>query len=104
MAEAYFALLTVIDWSNSDLVIGLREGLNKFLSNVFLKAVLRGTKKHHCTQLISADALAVVQVGKCNGLVFEHIVPKDAYIQKPCEFQAMNGTLTVDFIADLLAR
>ncbi|HEY2413375.1 MAG TPA: hypothetical protein VGI40_14080 [Pirellulaceae bacterium] len=104
MAEAYFALLSAIDWNNSDLVIGLGEGLNKFLSNVFLKAILRGTKKHHCTQLISKDALALVEAGKSENLVFEHVVPKDIYIQKPCETRAKANNLTVEFIEDVLRR
>jgi hypothetical protein len=104
MAEAYFAILTAVDWTNSDLVIGLREGLNKFLSNVYLKAVLRGTKKHHCTHLISLSALALVKAGKGENLVFEHVIPKDFYIQKPCEELAAKGELNVEFIEDLLNR
>jgi hypothetical protein len=102
MAEAYFSILTAVDWTSADSVIGLREGLNKFLSNVYLKAVLRGTKKHHCTHMISLDALALVKAGKGENLVFEHVVPKDAYIQKPCEARAVEGVLTVEFIEDLL--
>src|SRR4051794_14340652 len=104
LARAYFALLTAVDWKNEDLITGLREGLNKFLSNVFLKSVLRGTNKHHCTHLISKSALALVEMGKTEELIFEHVVPKHEYIQRPCEGRAAEGTLTVRFIEDLIER
>lgn len=36
--------------------------------------------------------------------MFEHLVPKSAYIQKPCEILAAKGLLTVEHVEDLLTR
>lgn len=101
LARAYFKLLTSIEWQDRVLVSGLREGLNKFLSNAHL-ASFPGQNKYHKTHLVSLAALDQMERGVYRGLVFEHLVPKRKYIQAPCEDHARAGELTVDFIVERL--
>lgn len=101
LALAYVTVLRSVDWSNDDLVNGLREGLNKFLSNAWLK-MLPGTK-HEKTHFISMDAKTQLDQGRRSGLVFEHIVPKQAHIQTSCEEAARGNCLDPQFVLSLLA-
>jgi hypothetical protein len=103
LAGAYFRLLSVIDWDDAVLVAGLREGLNNFVSNAHL-ASFPGRNKYHKTHFVSPSALQRLERTDYRGLVWEHLVPKRHYIQKPCEEQARAHTLTVDFIRDRLRR
>lgn len=103
LAAAYFKLLTGIDWSDRVLVAGLREGLNKFLSNAHL-AAYRGANKYHKTHYVSLLALERLGRRQYSGLVWEHLVPKARYIQEPCELRARQGTLSVEVIQALLVK
>lgn len=103
LAEAYCKLLSGIDWSDALLVAGLREGLNKFLSNAFL-SLFPGIHKYHRTHLISLAALTQVEARDFSDLVYEHVVPKRPYIQKPCEELAERGELTVEFAHTVLEK
>lgn len=103
LAEAYCKLLRSIDWSDELVVAGIREGLNKFLSNAFL-SMFPSVHKYHRTHLISRNALRQVETKNYRRLVYEHLVPKTNYIQRPCEERAIRGDLTVDSIEDLLRR
>lgn len=103
MARVYYKLLTKIDWQDDILIAGLSEGLNKFLSNSYLNLnCFHGKHKYHKTHFVSLSALNKLEHKDYSGLVFEHIVPKQKYIQKPCEEYAAKGSLTIDYIHDLL--
>jgi hypothetical protein len=93
---AYYKLLSSIDWSDEVLILGIREGLNKFLSNAHLK--LANKHKYLQGNFYSRSAAEKVEAGDFNGLVYEHMVPKAKYIQKPCEEKAKIGDLTIEFI------
>ncbi len=82
---------------------GLREGLNKFLSNAHL-ALFQGRNKYHKTHWVSPSALEQLERREHCGLVWEHLVPKTEYIQAPCEQCAREGKLTVEFISELLSK
>ena len=103
LARAYFKLLSAIDWEDPILVSGLREGLNKFLSNAHL-ASFRGHNKYYKTHFISERALQQLENGQRRDLIWEHLVPKRPYIQEPCEREAHTRTLTLDFIRDRLYK
>lgn len=103
LARAYFKLLSSLDWDDPLLVGGLREGLNKFLSNAHL-ASFRGSNKYHKTHLISPTALRQLESGRPGQLVWEHLVPKGLYIQGPCELQARARTLTLEFVFEQLRK
>jgi hypothetical protein len=103
LAEAYYRLLTSLDWSDRLLIAGLREGLNKFLSNAFL-SMFADTNKYHRTHLVSLCALQQLRSRNTVGLVWEHVVPKTEYVQRPCEELAVRGELTIEFIEDRLRR
>lgn len=45
ISEKYCKLLTCIDWDDDILVYGISEGLNKFLSNAYLKLCLQGDRR-----------------------------------------------------------
>ncbi len=105
LAESYCKLLNSIDWTDELVVKGLKEGLNKFLSNAFAsQSHFQSMHKHHKTHLISSAALQQLKAKKYPGLRYEHLVPKQKYIQGPCEERAKKGELTVDFVEDLLNK
>ena len=90
MAKAYFELLTTLQPAfddNENIKIGLREGLTKFLSNLYIN--LRGENDKYNTDYFSEEAWNHKDDG--TPLVFEHIIPKTDYIQKPCEAACKNG-------------
>lgn len=103
LALAYWKLLIHVDWNDAVLVSGLREGLNKFLSNAHLSAY-PGANKYHKTHYVSQAALERLRARHHVDLIWEHLVPKRRYIQEPCELQAMRGTLSIELVNDLLRR
>ena len=103
LAHTYYKLLTTLDWSDPVLIGGLREGLNKFLSNAHI-ASFPGRSKYYKTHYVSAAALNQLQSRDMKGLVFEHLVPKRRYIQEPCEARAIAGDISVGFIQERLDK
>lgn len=105
-AIAYKMLLDVIPWDNEILLIGLREGLNKFLSNtmLYLYKESRGKNKYQQGDYYSKKAQEKVDRKDFTDLVFEHMIPKNEYIQKPCEEAARNNSITIEFIEDKLRK
>lgn len=103
LASAYFKLLTSIDWNDEILISGLIEGLNKFITNAYLKMHI-GKNKYFKSHYISIAAEKKLQNKDLKGLVFEHVIPKEEYIQKPCEKLAREGALTEEFILELLNK
>lgn len=101
IAKSYHKLLVSIDWNDELFVAGIREGLNKFLSNAYLH-IYRDKNKYFTTHYISNNALNFIINGKFNGLVFEHIVPKNKYIQEPCVELARQNKLNLQFIENKL--
>jgi hypothetical protein len=105
LTETYLIFLQTIQWNNELYMKGIREGKNKFLSNTYLH-LCEG--KYSIVNYHSANALLILnqnkEINKSGKLVFEHMVPKDKYIQKPCEEMAKAGELTFDKIYDLLEK
>lgn len=97
--ESYYKLLQSIDWGDEVLVRGMREGLNKFPTNAFLS--LHPGSKYLTGNFYSRYALSKVQSKDFSGLVFEHMIPKAKYIQKPCEQAAKEGRLNINEIRGL---
>jgi len=108
LADVYFEFLNSINWDNQLLLNGLKEGKNKFLSNVYLH-LCRG--KHSIVNYHSISALEIYNNSSGNLtkglLVFEHMIPKEKYIQKPCEEiiqMEISPELKREKIHDLLDR
>ncbi len=101
LAQAYYKLLNHLDWQDEVLISGIREGLNKFLSNAYLKQH-PSSCKYHKSQWVSPEALKQLNQGNHTDLVFEHMVPKKKYIQEPCEHLAASRRLTEEKIVELL--
>jgi len=102
IAKSYVKLLNLIDWSDPLLVAGIKEGLNKFLSNAFLKE--HPNSKYLQGDFYTLNAIQKIKSSDFSGLVYEHMVPKGAYIQKVCEQKAAEGSLDYDFVVDLLNK
>lgn len=102
IAKSYHKLLTSIDWKDEILTTGLKEGLNKFLSNAFLS--LNSGSKYMQGDFYSKDAITKVKNNDFTNLIYEHMVPKNRYIQKPCQEKAKKEELTIEFIVDLLNK
>lgn len=102
VAKSYYKLLVAIDWRDDLMIMGLKEGLNKFLSNAFLS--LDKGNKYKKGDFYSISAVKLINSGQFSNLVYEHMVPKSKYIQKKCEHEAKKGCLTVEYIVDLLNR
>jgi hypothetical protein len=103
MATAYYDFLKTnktIFFSNPDVYIGIKEGLNKFLSNVCIS--LYGKYTLNSVDFISDKALKQIQINQFNNLVYEHMIPKDLYIQKPCLQLAQSENLTFEYIYNIL--
>ncbi|GEM_PF-1081028 len=107
MAEAYYDLLVGIVpllQKNPCIEVGLKEGLNKFLSNLCIK--YRGKDE---TDFYSEKAKEMLDKSsklkkRPKGLEYEHMVPKEQYIQKVCLDAAKEGKLCVDDIKELLTK
>ena len=102
VAKSYIKLLSSIDWDDDVLIAGLTEGLNKFLSNAFLR--LHPDKKYLQGNFYSVRAASKIKAGEIAGLIYEHMVPKGKYIQKVCEEKAAHGDLNLEFVVDILRR
>jgi len=102
IASAYHSFLTSVAWDNPLYVKAITEGKNKFLSNAWLS--LSKSSKYHKAEFITKSALAKIENGDYKNLVFEHMIPKQKFIQKPCEELAKKGELTLEFVEDILTR
>lgn len=102
IAKSYYKLLILIDWEDEILSTGLKEGLNKFLSNSFLS--LNSGSKYMQGDFYSKNAIIKVKNNDLTNLIYEHMVPKSKYIQKPCEEKAKKNELTIKFIVNLLNK
>jgi len=105
----YFKFLKSIDWDDKIYLKGINEGRNKFLSNTYLNLC---TGKHAITNFRSKKALEIIQDSNNNSkngkLIFEHMVPKEKYIQRPSEEIVRDLRLTesekLDKIFELLIK
>lgn len=106
LAHAYHNLLLTLSpdlISNNDILLGIKEGLNKFLSNLAIK--LNGKYDLNSADYISCEALAQIKRGDKSDLVYEHMIPKELYVQGPCLNAALTGNcLSYQQIYDLLNK
>ncbi len=102
VARSYTNLLNLIDWEDRLMVQGIKEGLNKILSNAFLST--KGEAEYKTADFYSELALEKINLGNTSELVYEHMVPKQKYIQSLCIEQAEKKQLTLEFVVDLLER
>lgn len=95
LSGLYIKFLSRIDWSDPVYLKGIHEGKNKFLSNAYLHLC---AGKYSITNFHSPASLALINKSikneKKGRLVFEHMVPKEKYIQKPSEEIIQNSSLS----------
>ena len=103
MAKAYWQLLSILYpliLENKDIEIGLKEGMSKFLS--WIPISLNGKKN---TDFYSEKAYKQLQLGNKSNLIYEHIIPKEKYIQTPIIQSAKDGKLKSELeIKELLNK
>ncbi|MEC0129125.1 hypothetical protein [Paenibacillus pabuli] len=109
LAQNYYEFLCSLPFENKLYMIGINEGKNKFLTILHIHLLkknisMKPADKHFTTDYISPLALKVLKSGKRSGLRYEHLVPKQKYIQKPCEDLAKENRLTIEFIYDQLEK
>lgn len=108
MEELAIAYVDFLAYSlrNQNLTIrqGLIEARNKFLTNAYLSTFPQVLHRKLKTQYVSREALLLASSGNMSDLTLEHLVPKDIYIQKPCEDLAITNNLTARYVIDLLQR
>ena len=88
MAEAYYQMLTALKPAikkNPDIETGLKEGLGKFLSNLYISYFGKKNTDYY------SEAAYKIREDKNAELEFEHIVPKARYIQDPCYEASVKG-------------
>jgi hypothetical protein len=105
LSSSYFLFLSSIHWKDELYLKGISEGKNKFLSNAYLHLC---TGKYSISNYLSLQAKLILNnwedLYKPGSLVFEHMVPKDKYVQKPCEELAKNQKLNEKIIFELLDK
>jgi hypothetical protein len=104
LANSYFNFLFLNGqaFKNKDYEIGLKEGKNKFLSNLAISKT--GKYKIDSTDFISEAAYKQLIAGNTSNLVYEHMVPKTKYIQEPLEKEAMNNQLNYEKVFHTLNK
>jgi hypothetical protein len=102
IANAYTEILMTLDLTNPVIFKGLKEGLNKFLSNAYLSS--KQGNKYEKGHYYSQEAYRKIKAREFTDLVFEHMVPKHKYIQKPCVEKAIKKELKENDVYDLLER
>jgi len=101
ITQAYIQLLKAIDLNNPLIFKGIREGLNKFLSNAYLSGPGHKYEKGH---FYSNAAYEKVKKRDWANLIFEHMVPKHKYLQKPCVAMAKKGQLNENDVVKLVNK
>lgn len=109
LAKSYYDFLMKLPFDDELYMKGISEGKRKFLTNshIFLATrKLPKKNKLYSTDFITPSALEKIRNNPLKGLEleYEHIIPKGKYIHEICEKKAMNKTLSIEFIKDLLIR
>ena len=102
MAAAYHEYLNAVTplfARNRDIEFGAKEGLNKFLSNLYIRYNGKNT------DFRSTAAVMLIRMGKSGGrLVFEHMIPKKLYQNRILGSAKRNDLMTENEIFDLLEK
>lgn len=109
LAKRYYDFLMKLPFDDDLYMKGIGEGKRKFLTNLHIFLATRNIPKKHklySTDFITPSALEKIRNNPLKGLEleYEHIVPKAKFIHEICENKAMNNTLSIEFIKDLLLR
>jgi len=97
--KSYINLLNALDLKDPIIYKGIREGLNKFLSNAYLAGPGHKYEKGH---YYSQKAYEKVKNRDWSNLIFEHMIPKQKYIQKPCVDMAIKDELDEEKVNRLI--
>lgn len=109
LANKYFCFLNMLPFEDELMMKGLQEGKGKFLANLHIHLTRQGLPKGwkhklYSTDFVTSAALDALIHNRLAGLEYEHLIPKKRYIQDICEQKAKDGTLSEEFIKELLEQ
>ncbi|HKL87135.1 MAG TPA: hypothetical protein VJ861_12460, partial [Treponemataceae bacterium] len=83
VTQAYYDLLKSIKWDDKVFMAGIREGLNKFLSNAIIRTKGGGGKYFQGDYYTEAAIKKLKNNDTTTEINYEHIIPKKKHIQEP---------------------
>ncbi|MGF3065781.1 hypothetical protein [Facklamia sp. P12950] len=109
LAETYYKFLTLLDYYDEYFMVGIKEGKSKFLSNLNIylacKNILNSkNNKYYTTDFVTEKALHQLMKEDHKHLIYEHIIPKQRFIQSICENLASKGELKQEFVFNQLNK
>lgn len=107
LSAKYYKFLSTIDWDDEEYVDTLKECRGTYLTFAFLTLLNSrgGYKKYRNTSnYISENAYEMLKDKKTKGLRFEHMIPKQKYIQDELESLAKSKQLGEEKVYSLLNK
>lgn len=111
LAEKYCYFLNTLRFEDSIYMAGMSEARRKFLGNTHFSIVKNQLPKKYkdwrfSSDFVSERALEHLKKGnwESNTLQYDHMVPKTKHIIKICEDAAKNGTVSTDFVFNILSK
>lgn len=109
LANRYYQFLCSLPYHDHLYMKGIHEGKGKFLANLHIHIATKDlpkkwNDKRYSTDFVTPAALEILKNNSVNGLEYEHLIPKKKYIQDICEQKAIEGSLTEEFVNDIISQ
>jgi hypothetical protein len=109
LANKYYKFLGAHPYHDQLYMKGIHEGKGKFLANLHIYLATKDLPKNwndkrYSTDFATPAALEILKNNSVNGLEYEHLIPKKKYIQDLCEQKAIEGSLTEEFVKDIISQ
>lgn len=109
LANKYYQFLGALQYHDQLYMKGIHEGKGKFLANLHIHLATKDlpkkwNDKRYSTDFVTPAALETLKNNSVNGLEYEHLIPKKKYIQDLCEQKAIEGSLTEEFVRDIISQ
>ncbi|MCM3768099.1 hypothetical protein [Neobacillus niacini] len=107
LANKYYQFLCNLPFHDQLYMKGIHEGKGKFLANLHINLATRNLPKNwndkrYSTEYVTPAALEVLKNHSVKGLEYEHLIPKKKYIKDICEQKAIEGSLTEEFVRNII--
>jgi hypothetical protein len=109
LANRYYQFLCSLPYQDILYMKGIHEGKGKFLANLHIYLATKDlpkkwNDKRYSTDFVTPAALDILRNNSVIGLEYEHLIPKKKYIQDICEQKAMDGSLTEEFVRNIISQ
>lgn len=109
LSKKYYEFLISLPYEDALFMKGIHEGKGKFLANLHIYLTTKNlpkkwNDKRYGTDYVTLGALEILQSNNVKELEYEHIIPKKKYIQDVCEERAKEGTLTEEYVNEILMK